>query len=90
MIKRKIKNEVRKDMKEQHAEPQREKEREAIEDITYENDKCYPIPENPVKATLVMETKSFKNNGKLKETMTVKMVFGNTGECMILNELQPI
>ncbi len=86
MIKRKIKNEVREDMKEQHAEPQREKGGEAIKDITYENDERYPIPENPVKATLVMETKCFKNNGKLKETMTVKMVFGNTGECMIMNE----
>lgn len=82
MIKRKVKN----DMKEKYAEPQREKGRKALQDITYENDSRYPIPENPVKATLVMETKSFKNNGKLKETTTSKMVFGDTGECMIMNE----
>lgn len=81
-----IKRKIRKDMKEKHAEPEREKGREAIKDITYENDKRYPVPENPVKATLVIETRSYKNNGKLKETMITKMVFGDTGECMIMNE----
>ncbi|EGV42324.1 DUF4412 domain-containing protein [Bizionia argentinensis JUB59] len=86
LIKRKIKNKVHQDMKDQHAEPQREKGRQALEDITYENDTRYPIPENPVKATLVMETRNYKNNGKLKETMTAKMVFGDMGECMIMNE----
>jgi hypothetical protein len=28
----------------------------------------------------------FKKNGKLDETTTTKMVFGKTGECMIMNE----
>ena len=85
-IKSKIKNKIEQDMKEKHAEPQREKGKKALEDITYENDTRYPTPENPVKATLVMETRNYKNNGKLKETSTVKMVFGDTGECMIMNE----
>lgn len=81
-----IKRKIKKDMKEKYAEPQKEKGREALEDITYENDSRYPIPENPVQATMVMETRNYKNNGKLKETMTVKLVFGETGECMIMNE----
>lgn len=85
-IRNKIKNKIKQDMKEKHAEPQREKGKKALEDITYENDTRYPVPENPVQATLVMETRNYKNNGKLKETSTVKMVFGDTGECMIMNE----
>lgn len=85
-IKRKIQQKVEKDMREKHAEPQREKGRKAIEDITYENDTRYPVPENPVQATLVMKMQSFKKNGKLDDTNTAKMVFGETGECMIMNE----
>lgn len=85
-IKNKIKNKIEKNMKEKYAEPQREKGREALKDITYENDSRYPIPENPVKATLAMETKTFKKNGKLQETHKAKIIFGDTGECMIMNE----
>lgn len=85
-IERKIKKQVEKDMKEKHAEPQREKGKKALEDITYENDTRYPIPENPVQATLVMQMQSFKKNGKLDDTNTTKMIFGKTGECMIMNE----
>ncbi|WP_026451685.1 hypothetical protein [Aequorivita capsosiphonis] len=85
-IKRKIKQKVEKDMREKHAEPQREKGKKALEDITYENDTRYPVPENPVQATLVMQMQSFKKNGKLDDTNTTKMIFGKTGECMIMNE----
>lgn len=85
-IKRKIQQKVEKDMREKHAEPQKEKGKKALEDITYENDTRYPVPENPVQATLVMQMQSFKKNGKLDDTNTTKMVFGETGECMIMNE----
>lgn len=85
-IHRKIKEKVEKDMEKKYAEPQKEKGRKALEDITYENDNRYPIPENPVQATLVMQTKTYKKNGKLDDTMTAKMIFGKTGECMIMNE----
>lgn len=85
-IKQKIKKKVRDDMKEKYAEPEREKGKEALKDITYENDTRYPVPENPVKATLSLKNSSFKKNGKLKESSNSKMVFGNTGECMIMNE----
>lgn len=85
-IKRQIQKKVEKDMKEKYAEPEREKGRKALEDITYENDTRYAIPENPVQATLVMQTKTFKKNGKTDNTMTAKLVFGKTGECMVMNE----
>lgn len=85
-IRNKIKNKIREDQKEKHAEPQREKGKKALQDITYENDSRYPIPENPVEATFVMQMQSFKKNGKLDNTNTTKMVFGKTGECMIMNE----
>lgn len=85
-IERKIKNKVENDMKEKYAEPEREKGRKELQDITYENDNGYPIPENPVQATLAMVTSTYKKNGKLNESTTAKMVFGKTGECMIMNE----
>ena len=74
-IKSKIKNKIKEDQKEKHAEPQREKGKKALEDITYENDTRYPVPENPVQATLEMEMTSFKNNGKVKDINKTKMVF---------------
>lgn len=85
-IKNKIKEKVQNDMKERHAEPERQKGKKALEDITYENDTRYPVPENPVQATLVMEMKSYKKNGKLDDAITSKLVFGKTGECIIMNE----
>lgn len=85
-----VKQEVKKKMKDKYAEPQkekaREKGREAVKDVTYENDKRYTNPKNKVKATLVMKTSIYKKNGKLKNSMNSKIVFGNTGECMIMNE----
>lgn len=84
-IRSKIKEKVRADMKEKHAEPQRERGKEALRGITYENDTRYPEPENRVTATLTMQTQQFKKNGKLESTVTSKVVFGPTGECMIMN-----
>lgn len=81
-----IKKKIQQDMEDKYAEPEREKGKKALEDITYENDTRYPIPENPVQATLVMEMQSFKKNGKLDETTTTKILFGKTGECMVMNE----
>lgn len=85
-IRSKIRQNIKRDMEKKHVESQREKGRQAIRDNTYENDKRYPVPENPVQATFSIQTKSFKNNGNLKSTITTKMVFGLTGECMIMNE----
>lgn len=85
-IRSKIRQNIERDMEKKYVEPQKEKGRQAIRDNTYENDKRYPVPENPVQATLTLQTKNFKNNGNLKSTMNAKMVFGLTGECMIMNE----
>lgn len=73
-------------LEEEGKEKGKEEAREAIDKITYENDDRYPTPENRVQATIGMEMKSFKNNGKLKNTNNMKIVFGPTGECMIMNE----
>lgn len=64
----------------------REEARKGLEKATYENDDRYPTPENRVQATIGMEMKSFKNNGKVKDVNHMKLVFGPTGECMIMNE----
>ena len=81
-----VKSKVKQDMKEKYAEPEKEKGREAIKGVSYENDSRYPVPENPVQATIAMELMSFKKNGKVKDNTTTKWVFGKTGECMIVNE----
>lgn len=85
-IRSKIRQNIEKDMEKKHLEPQREKGRKAIRDVTYENDTRYPIPENRIKATLNMQTQLYKKNGQPDKTMTSKIVFGPTGECMIMNE----
>lgn len=77
---------VKDKLEEEGKEKGREEAREVIDNITYENDDRYPTPENRVQATIGMEMKSFKNNGKVKNTNLMKIVFGPTGECMIMNE----
>jgi hypothetical protein len=74
---------VEKNMEKKYA-PQRQKGKEEIGKITYENDKRYKDPNNKVQASFSFETKSFKK-GKVKDTESDKMVFGKTGECMVLN-----
>lgn len=81
-----IREETREVVREEMKEEGKEEGREALEEITYENDSRYPSPENRVQATIGMEMKSFKNNGKVKNTTRMKIVFGPTGECMIMNE----
>lgn len=81
-----IREETRKVVKEEMKEKGKEEGREALEEITYENDSRYPSPENRVQATIGMEMKSFKNNGNVKNTTQMKIIFGPTGECMIMNE----
>lgn len=81
-----IKQKIKQNMKEKYAEPEKEKGKEAIKDVTYENDTRYPVPENPMQATLSLKNSTFKKNGKLKESSNSKMIFGNTGECMVVDE----
>lgn len=85
-IKNKVKRKVEKDMEEKYAEPQREKGRKAIRDHTYENDTRFTDVENRVEATIDMQMKSFKKNGKLKDETDTKIIFGPPGECMV-NEI---
>lgn len=77
-----VKRKVKESMKEKYAEPQREKGREAIRGESYENDKRFTDVENRVEATIDMQIKSFKRNGKEKDKTNTKIVFGPSGECM--------
>ena len=80
-----VKKQVKKDMEKKYADPQREKGKEELEKITYENDKRYSNPTNKVQATIAYEDKQIKN-GDVKNTMVQKLVFGKTGECIVMNE----
>lgn len=84
-IKNKIKQKIKEDMHEKHVEPQREKGREALKGVTYENDKRFPALENRVTATIDMQMKSFNNKGKVKDEVNSKLIFGPAGECMVTN-----
>lgn len=77
-----VKRKVKESMKEKYAEPQREKGREAIRGESYENDKRFTDVENRVEATIDMQIKSFKRNGKEKDKTDTKIIFGPSGECM--------
>lgn len=80
-----IKSKVRESMEEKHAEPQREKGREAIRGVSYENDTRFSDAKNRVEATIDIQLTSFKKNGKVKDETTTKVVFGPLGECMANN-----
>jgi hypothetical protein len=67
-------------------DPQRQKGRDAIHKQTYKNDKRYKDPINKVQATIVYVDKELKKNGDVKKTTIQKMVFGKTGECMVIND----
>jgi hypothetical protein len=77
-----VKRKVQESMEEKYAEPQREKGREAIRGVSYENDTRFTDVENRVEATIDMEIKSFKKNGKEKDKTNTKIIFGPSGECM--------
>lgn len=78
--------EVRKGVREEMKEEGKREGKEALDKITYENDTRYAVPDNPVQATIAIRIKSYKRNGKLDNTSTMKLVFGPTGEIMIMNE----
>lgn len=81
-----VKSKVKKDMEKKYADPQREKGKTELEKITYENDKRYKDPVNKVQATISFEDKELDKKGNPKKTMVQKIVFGKTGECMVMNE----
>ena len=81
-----IKSKVKKDMKKKYADPQREKGKAELEKITYENDKRYKDPNNRVQATISFEDKELNKKGDVKKATIQKIIFGKTGECMVMNE----
>ncbi len=81
-----IRQQVKKDMEKKYADSQRVKGKAELEKITYENDKRYKDPTNKVQATISFEDKELNKKGEVKKTMVQKIVFGKTGECIVMNE----
>ena len=81
-----VKRKIEKDMEKKYADPQRQKGKAELEKITYENDKRYKDPVNKVQATISFEEKELDKKGNTKKTLVQKIVFGKTGECMVMNE----
>ncbi len=80
-----VKRSIEKNMEKKY-DPQRKKGKEEINKVTYENDKRYKDPNNKVQATIVFETKDFNKKGEVKSTSRDKIIFGKTGECMVMRE----
>ncbi len=77
---------IERNMEKKYGEEQRKKGKEEIGKVTYENDKRYKDPNNKVQATIAFENKDFNKKGEVKHTYTDKIVFGKTGECMVMRE----
>jgi hypothetical protein len=80
-----VKRGIEKSMEKKY-DPQRQKGKEEINKVTYENDKRYKDPNNKVQATITFENKDFNKKGEVKTTTRDKIVFGKTGECMVMHE----
>lgn len=81
-----VKRGIERSMEKKYADPQRKKGKEEIGKVTYENDKRYKDPNNKVQATMAFEDKYFNKKGAVKSTTRSKIVFGKTGECMVMQE----
>jgi hypothetical protein len=81
-----IKRQIKKDMEKKYADSQRIKGKTELEKITYENDKRYKDPTNKVQATIAFEDKELNKKGEVKKAMVQKIIFGKTGECIVMNE----
>jgi hypothetical protein len=81
-----VKKQVQRDMEKKYADSQRVKGKAELEKITYENDKRYKDPTNKVQATIAFEDKELNKKGEVKTTVVQKIVFGKTGECIVMNE----
>lgn len=75
-----VKSAIKKDVREKHAEPQKEKGREALKEVTY-GDKNAVVPMNQRgNATLTMEYRIYKKNGKITEEMVSLFELSTVGE----------
>lgn len=83
----KIRNQIKTDIRKDQEKKQQEKGREELKKITYENDTRYEDAKNRVNATIEMQMKSFDKKGvEKKDVVRSKLVFGQNGECFVLNE----
>lgn len=80
-----IRNQIRNDIERKQAAKQKEKGKQALEDITYEQDTRYQDFKGTARATLEFNTTDFDKKGSPKEKRTEKIIFGPKGECMVMN-----
>lgn len=80
-----IREKIRNDIERKQAEKHKEKGVKAIEDITYENDTRYKDFKGKSHATLEFKNTDYDKKGNPKEPRIEKIVFGKTGECMVMN-----
>lgn len=73
-------------MEKKYADSQRIKGKTELDKITYENDKRYKDPTNKVQATIAFEDKELDKKGAVKKAMVQRIIFGKTGECIVMNE----
>jgi hypothetical protein len=81
-----VKQQIKKDMEKKYADSQRVRGKTELEKITYKNDKRYKDPVNKVQATISFEDKELDKKGEVKKATVQKIVFGKTGECIVMNE----
>lgn len=81
-----IRRKIEKDMEKKYADPNRKKGKEELENITYENDKRYADPTNKIQATLTFKKTTYNKKGEVKDVSTDKIIFGKTGECMVMQQ----
>lgn len=82
------KSAVKSQVKQDHVEPQREKGREALKEVTY-GDKGAVVPMNQRgNATLKMEYKTYKKNGKLAEEINSTFELSTIGELITSNSIK--
>src|SRR5690554_2787942 len=84
-IRGKIKDKIMSDQEEKH----RERGREELKKVSYDNDTRFPDPENRIQATFEMEMTTYKKNGTAETPIKSKIIFGKTGECMVVNAGTP-
>lgn len=81
-----IRSKIRNKIEEDQANKQKERGREELKKVSYENDPRYPDPENRVEASIEMEMKSYNKKGQEdKNPMRSILVFGKNGESFVMN-----
>lgn len=81
-----IRGQIRNKIEQDQGNKQKERGREELKKVSYENDTRYPDPKNRVEASIEMEMKSYNKKGQEEKPIRTLLVFGKTGECYVMNK----